>query len=727
MGKPFIVAIHCWMRSHRVLGFSLVLLCWAAFAFLAARMQPDSSSLAFFPDDAPQLRRMAKALDVSPASGLLFIDLSTEHHGGKYALASAADAIMADMPKAMAERVGAVGMPDAQALMALLPYFTDEATLAQLQIAAADAQIDTSVRVARDNLNSLLAAGPAQEWLRADPLGLRQHVLSRLPAEHAGAMPDPVLGYPVSADGKHLLLVLRPAHSLHDVNAAARLMDAIHASMQQHLTPDMQGLVVGGHRHSAVNAQVIQRDVTNIVFFSMLGFVLVYALLVRSRGVLWLMLVPAFAASFALGGMTLLSPVLSGLALGFGASVLGVAEDYAVHMHFALRSGQSTETVLEHITPPLFQGYLVNASGFAVLLLSGIPAVRQLALFALLTLSAGFALAVIVLPVCPWFNTPPLPVHKQNTVPRQPAPLRVFTCVFGLLLLCYALFSIVRVDVSPRTMGAGMAQLQQDGEKLKAVWGSRDSNILVVEGKTTAEALANGRAVADALRRLEPENKVGTLTDVWPSQEQAQASRRQQTFNGIMTVLGVIGDAIQLAISGTTGIGSLAGSLLNTGYNIVSGTRAYEADRADIAWNQQMQEKQRQDSLTQQRYENEASERAYQDALKQQAFNNSVTSEKLNIAKGEWALKQSNAQAKASRAAGNAAAKSSGSGKASGSAAGTTGGTAGTNALKGSSVVPFTAALLRSRGKSDTSIANALQKEGYTTSEIAKILQQMNQ
>ena len=184
-------------------------------------------------------------------------------------------------------------------------------------------------------------------------------------------------------------------------------------------------------------------------------------------------------------------------------------------------------------------------------------------------------------------------------------------------------------------------------------------------------------------------SRLDTLHGYYTAQEQAQASRRQQTFNGIMTVLGVIGDAIQLAISGTTGIGSLAGSLLNTGYNIVSGTRAYEADRADTAWNQQ-------------------------------AFNNSVTSEKLNIAKGEWALKQSNAQAKASRAAGNAAAKSRGSGKASGSAAGT-------NALKGSSVVPFTAALLRSRGKSDTSIANALQKEGYTTSEIAKILQQMNQ
>ena len=214
--------------------------------------------------------------------------------------------------------------------------------------------------------------------------------------------------------------------------------------------------------------------------------------------------------------------------------------------------------------------------------------------------------------------------------------------------------------------------------------------------------------------------QLDSLYGYYAAQEQQEAARRQQGFNNVMTVLGFLGDAAQLAITGTTGLGSMAGSLLNTGYNIVSGTRAYEADRADTAWNQQMQEKQRQDSLTQQRYENEASERAYQDALKQQAFNNSVTSKKLNIAKGEWALKQSNAQAKASRAASNAAAKSRGGGKASGRAAGT-------NALKGSSVVPFTAALLRSRGKSDTSIANALQKEGYTTSEIAKILQQMNQ
>ena len=147
-------------------------------------------------------------------------------------------------------------------------------------------------------------------------------------------------------------------------------------------------------------------------------------------------------------------------------------------------------------------------------------------------------------------------------------------------------------------------------------------------------------------------NRLDTLHGYYTAQEQAEISQRQQTFNNIMTVLGVIGDVVQLAITGTTGLGTLAGSLMNTGYNIYAGNRAYEAERADTQWSQQMQEKQRQDALTQQQYDNTASERAYQDALKQQAFNNNVTTQKLNIAKGEWALKQANAQQKAAQARG---------------------------------------------------------------------------
>ena len=40
--------------------------------------------------------------------------------------------------------------------------------------------------------------------------------------------------------------------------------------------------------------------------------------------------------------------------------------------------------------------------------------------------------------------------------------------------------------------------------------------------------------------------------------------------------------------------------------------------------------------------------------------------------------------------------------------------------------VPYMAMLMRSQGKSDTSISTALRQDGYSSAEIAQILQQMS-
>ena len=182
-----------------------------------------------------------------------------------------------------------------------------------------------------------------------------------------------------------------------------------------------------------------------------------------------------------------------------------------------------------------------------------------------------------------------------------------------------------------------------------------------------------------------------------------------------MSVLGLIGDAVQLVISGTTGLGTLAGSLASTGYNIKASERAYAADRADTAWNQQMQQLQRQDSLNQQQYKNEQAQRQYQDALRQQAFENDVTSQKLDLAKAEWAAKQTKAAQAAQKAAANAGAKN---------AARSESGNLPMNS--GGSVVPYSAARLRSQGRSDGVIRSQLMKEGYSEEDIREILKNMN-
>ena len=214
-------------------------------------------------------------------------------------------------------------------------------------------------------------------------------------------------------------------------------------------------------------------------------------------------------------------------------------------------------------------------------------------------------------------------------------------------------------------------------------------------------------------------NRLDTLYGYYAAQEQQAASRKQEKFNRTMKVLGFLGDVVQLAITGTTGLGTLAGNLANSRYNRAASERAYADSRADIAWEQQMKELQRQDSLTQQQYKNELAEREYQDTLRQQQFSNDLASEKLNIAKGEWALKQSKAAQSARQASTNASAKAESGLSGSGLTAGKSGVSSGT-------LVPYSAARLRSQGRSDSAIRNELLKEGYSSEEVKSIMKQLN-
>ena len=214
-------------------------------------------------------------------------------------------------------------------------------------------------------------------------------------------------------------------------------------------------------------------------------------------------------------------------------------------------------------------------------------------------------------------------------------------------------------------------------------------------------------------------SQLDSLYGYYSAQEQQSAARRQQGFNNVMTVLGFLGDVVQLALTGTTGLGTMAGTLLNTGYNIYADNRAYEADRADTAWSQKMQEQQRQDSLAQQQYKNEQAQQEYQDKLRQQQVTNALAAEKLGLAKSQWAAKQTKASQTAEKAASDAAAKS-------GSLSGQTGLTVGRSGVSGGTIVPYSAARLRSQGRSDTAIRTELLKEGYSSKEVAEIMKQLN-
>ncbi len=523
----------------------------------AMRSHTDMSTLSFFPDSDPELVRMAEALHMAPFTRLLLLDFSfhpasarssaahalpastsTSSSPSTGALMAYAQKVLAALPQELVSHATALPPLHPQKLMALLPALTDAQALAYLEAQVQQDAVHTSLLQAREQLGQLWG-GFTLPWVQHDPLQFRQILFSRFPAMPSFGQIDAQTGLAISEDAKHVLLVLRPQFSMHQAEEAAHLMQALEAALQAHVPPEVRVITTGAHRHSAANASTIEADIQRILVWSLVGFALVYVLFVRSwRGALWLLATPLVAGSLAWGAMGLVWSLIAGLALGFGSSILGIAEDYAMHMHFALRHargrGESSADVVAALYNPLVQAFLLNGAGFSVLLFSAIPALRQLAAFALFTLTAGLFFALIILPLWESFATPPImpkkPCHAQE--PPSDVSLRfmpALACVGALLFVSAVLWKVIPVDVSPQSMGADVAQIREDMQSIGDIWGQEEQSFAVVQGQSIEQALERTQHVAQQIQAQG--YAVETLSRVWPSSVQMQENmERWQNF-----------------------------------------------------------------------------------------------------------------------------------------------------------------------------------------------------
>ncbi len=558
-----------------------------------SKMELSSSSADLLPDSSVKLQKMSRGMDLAPFSRLFFIDIYQEE-GNVELLEQSAQIIEKSVPKHIAIALHEQASINPNDLMQFLPnFFTDEAEIKaykSIEEHKAKSTLDTILQQL-----STFAPASLAKWLRIDPFNFKESILSALPysfSQNQDSFSSSNFVY--SADKKHILLTFQPLVSIHDTNAAAKLLESVR-EVAKTLDSSIEINFNGGIVHTAVNTQVIEKDIKNVLFFSLLGLILLYILLVRRLSGIWLLLTPALAVSLSLGVLTSFSAVVSGLALGFGSAVLGIAEDYAVHIHCALEKEKNIDKILNILTIPLFQGFILNISGFAVLTFSSLPAIRQLAYFALLSLCFGFLIAIFILPLCPRFANFSLkklikkverrkvenrneesqiqaeekPIQSQEiTSPAtmmEPVFLRCVLTVSALLIISFYLFTHTKVDVSPRSMGVSLDFADTNSQKFAQTWGSNSSNtdsdlisdlnsdtssntapsanfasLYIVEALNEEELFDNSRKISEELNSLleaqrsdkeEKINKVDTIAHFFPSKlEQEENIKRFNIF-----------------------------------------------------------------------------------------------------------------------------------------------------------------------------------------------------
>ncbi len=360
-----------------------------------------------------------------------------------------------------------------------------------------------------------------------DPLGLKDLVLARMaslvPAAGRATIQD---GFPLSADGRHLLVTARPRSSATDTALAARierLLDTAARDLSARfrsreieviLTP------VGSYRAALDNERIIRRDVRLALGMATLGIALLLLASFPRPLIGLLSLLPAMAGTAtALLVYSLLYPSLSVMVLGFGGALISITVDHGIgYLLFLDRPHDSTgREAAREIRSIGLLAVVTTIGAFLLLACSDFPVFAELGRFTAMGIFFSFLFVHAVFPAI-------FPRLKAGS--HRPLPLQGLADLLhrggrpgaaaALLLACVMLFfARPQFEVSLQSMNTVSSGTREADQRFTRVWGDFSRQVVLVHTAASVGELQeqNDRLLAAVLR----EQRQGVLADCFLS------------------------------------------------------------------------------------------------------------------------------------------------------------------------------------------------------------------
>ena len=234
------------------------------------------------------------------------------------------------------------------------------------------------------------AAGMLEEWLPRDPT---LETLALAQAWQPTRQPERVHEVWYDAAGGRALLVAQTAAPGFDPDAQRQALDALHAHFERTRADPAIRLVASGPGAFAVAI----RDRTQAeaqALGTVAGVAMVLLLLVAYRGwdALVLGALPLLSAGVVgLGTVAWAFGSVHGITLAFGFTLIGVAQDYPMHLFSHRHPGLDALASARALWPTLATGVASTSIAYLAFLVSGVNGLAQLACFTV----AGLAVAAL--------------------------------------------------------------------------------------------------------------------------------------------------------------------------------------------------------------------------------------------------------------------------------------------------------------------------------------------
>lgn len=337
-------------------------------------------------------------------------------------------------------------------------------------------------------------------------------------------------------------------------NAAASGVEVLHAGVPLHAEA------------AAVQAN---REINTIGWGSLAAVLLLVWLAFRSLRPILLV-----AASLLIGcGVALATTVwvfgkVHVLTLVFGASLVGVAEDYGIHW-FASRQaepGRDRWALLRHLLPGLWLALATSALAYLALGLAPFPGLRQMALFSVVGLAGAFLTVVLWFP---WLDggairTTRFSAWLGNTLHHWPRvqTRRAQGAFIGLAILLSAIgISRLHADDDLRSLQSSPPALVAQQVRLSGLLDMPSpAQFYLVQGRDAAQLLQREEALTARLTALIDERRIGGYRAIsdWlpsPARQRADAALTDRVESRVLTaVAGAVGEPLSRTFAqGTLG------------------------------------------------------------------------------------------------------------------------------------------------------------------------------
>jgi len=373
----------------------------------------------------------------------------------------------------------------------------------------------------RDSLEQRLSelASPVSSMVKglipADPTGEFMKILQTWntwtgPTRHQGVW--------FSSDRRRALLLAETKAAGLDMESQERIQGQIRDAFRRIAGAPTGAvsvrLVMTGPSVIAVEMQqTIQDDAWRLALWAS---VLVTAFLLVSYGsvsILLLSLVPLTSAIVAgIVAVDLAFGFIHGITLAFGITLLGVVDDYPIHLFSHLTRETPAPAVMKEIWPTMRLGVVATALGFSALLLSGFPGLSQLGLFAIVGLLTAAGVTRWVLPhlVPAGFQARREGLQVARWADTLAKARLVVPLVVGLAIASFVWSDTPLWEQDIANLSPIPAEKMARDQALRNELGVPDvGDLIVVEGSSEEEVLTRSETVVLALGPLVANGALG--------------------------------------------------------------------------------------------------------------------------------------------------------------------------------------------------------------------------